>query len=234
MSSDMGFVLYHILFQKIESFSIYISVDKKCEMPCPVCRVDISDMAIEKLIIAPEPVGSVEDKGTIEITPELKMLQNRMKKLFLKQLNIGGIIDKEAEDKRFLIVTSNEDENPETHTNSSLPTSQQDLHACMSNRKEAEITDSSSIPRNGERKAINPKNKERKNRAHKTTKLNVRSDRTKLTNNSDAVVSINTNSSINVEACDIKANQNDNNPPLKNNAYRGGRNKGRRYKPRPS
>ena len=203
-------------------------------MPCPVCRVDISDMAIEKLIVAPEPVASVEDEGTIEITPELQMLQHRMKKLFLKQLNAGGIIDKEAEEKRFLIVTSNEEENQGTHNNSSLPTSEQNLHACMSNRYETEITDSSSIPRNGESKTINSKNRERKNRAHKATKFNVRSDRTKLTTNSDAAVSFNKHTSINVEACDIEQNQNDNKPPLKNNAYRGGRNKGRRYKPRPS
>ena len=203
-------------------------------MPCPVCRVDISDMDIEKLIIAPEPIGSVNDEGTIEITPELQKLQKRMRKLYLKQLNVGGIIDKEAEEKRFLIVTSNEEENPETYNNSSLPTSERNLHACMSNRNETRITDNSTISRNGESKAINSKNKERKNRAHKSTKLNVRSDRTKLTNNSDAVVSINTNTSINVEACDIEPTQVDNKQPLKNNAYRGGRNKGRRYKPRPS
>ena len=225
---------YFCSIENLKHFSIFISVDKKCEMPCPVCRVDISDMAIEKLIIAPEPVGSVEDAGTVEITPELQMLQNRMKKLFLKQLNVGGIIDKEAEEKRFLIVTSNEEENQGTHNNSSLPTSEQNLHACMSNRYETEITDSSSIPRNGESKTINSRNKERKNRAHKATKLNIRSDGTKLTNRSDAAVSINTNTSINVEACDIEQNQNYNKPPLKNNAYRGGRNKGRRYKPRPS
>ena len=48
------------------------------------------------------------------------------------------------------------------------------------------------------------------NRAHKSTKLNVRSDRTKLTNNDDAVVSISTNTSINVEACDIEPTQDDN------------------------
>ena len=89
---------------------------------------------------------------------------------------------------------------------------------CMSNRYETEITDSSSIPRNGESKTVNSKNKERKNRAHKATKFNVRSDRTKLTTNSDVAVSINKNTSINVEACDIEQNQKDNKPPLKNNA----------------
>ena len=66
-------------------------------MLCPICRVDISDIDIEKLSVAPEPLGSVEDKDTIVITPDIQMLQKKMEKMFLKQLNSGGIIDKEAE-----------------------------------------------------------------------------------------------------------------------------------------
>ena len=201
-------------------------------MPCPICRLDISDMSIEQLYNAPEPIGSVQDNGSIEITPELQILQNKMKKMFIKQLNLGGIIDKEAEEKRFLIVTSsNEHENQATSNYSSLTTRDHNTQPCMSSKNQTpDSTDASYVPKNSEKNTLNYRYKERRNRSHKTQ----RSDKTNSGNNSDNVASSNINTSISKGACDIVENESDKKPTYKENSYRGGRNKGRRYKPRPS
>ena len=80
--------------------------EQKCEMLCPICRLDISDMDVNKLSLAPEPLLSQNDPTEITITPELKKVQQQMKQLFQKQLNSGGIIDIDAEDKKYLIITT--------------------------------------------------------------------------------------------------------------------------------
>ena len=75
-------------------------------MLCPICRLDISEMEIDKLMSAPEPLLSKNEISNLVITPELRRLQRQMSKLFQRQLNSGGIIDIEAEDKRYLVITS--------------------------------------------------------------------------------------------------------------------------------
>ena len=75
-------------------------------MLCPICRVDISDMDIENLLKAPEPLLSNDDTSDVVISSDMRKLQGKMCKLFIRQLNAGGIIDKEAEEKKYLIVTS--------------------------------------------------------------------------------------------------------------------------------
>lgn len=199
-------------------------------MLCPICRVDISDIDIEKLSVAPEPLGSVEDKDTIVITPDIQMLQKKMEKMFLKQLNSGGIIDKEAEEKRYLIVTSPvEDENLAASSGSSQQISAYNCSLHISNRNGlSKKEERPSIFRNGER---NPKFKERKKRANQTINSNLASDRIDLVNDKDNPSS-NGNDSVN--ARDMAASENSTKSGFKNSSYRGGRNKGRRYKPRPS
>ena len=75
-------------------------------MLCPICRVDISDMDIENLLKAPEPLLSNDDTSDVVISSDMRKLQGKMCKLFIRQLNAGGIIDQEAEEKKYLIVTS--------------------------------------------------------------------------------------------------------------------------------
>ena len=67
-------------------------------MLCPICRVDISDMDIENLLKAPEPLLSNDDTSDVVISSDMRKLQGKMCKLFIRQLNAGGIIDQEAEE----------------------------------------------------------------------------------------------------------------------------------------
>ena len=69
-------------------------------MLCPICRVDISDMDIENLLKAPEPLLSNDDTSDVVISSDMRKLQGKMCKLFIRQLNAGGIIDQEAEEKK--------------------------------------------------------------------------------------------------------------------------------------
>ena len=205
-------------------------------MLCPICRLDISDMEVEKLLMAPEPMGSVEDKSTVVITPDLQKLQMKMKKMYIKQLNIGGIIDKEAEEKRFLIVTApSEDESLAISTDSSLPTSEPHRPLPIPKKDDiSESKDTSSSSRNGDRRFMHSKTKQQKHRTQRTVKSNIKSDRTNMSNGSGTVDSRNENSSINTGACDIATNQSNTRSSYNNNNSYRGRNKGHRYKPRPS
>lgn len=196
-------------------------------MLCPICRVDISDIDIERLSAAAEPLGSVEDKGKIVISSEIQMLQKKMEKLFLKQLNSGGIIDKEAEEKRYLIVTSPvEDEAASSESSQQIGTPNCSLPRNGISRKE----ENKSIQRNSER---NSKIKERKKRADQPTNSNVASDRIGFVNDKhNTAPPNNVNDSVNSR--DMGPSENSTQSSSRNSSYRGGRYKGRRYKPRPS
>ena len=120
--------------------------EEKCEMLCPICRLDISEMDVNTLISAPEPILSKDDAFNV-ITPELRTMQRQMDKLFIRQLNSGGIIDKEAEEKKYLIVTSSVSEDGAASSSSSVAcnTTESEPH---SNKNDSKYTDK------GERRSL--------------------------------------------------------------------------------
>lgn len=59
----------------------------------------------------------MENAQNFEVTSDLKVLQENMKRLFCYQKSRGGIIDIEAEENKLLLITeANSDETPSTDT----------------------------------------------------------------------------------------------------------------------
>lgn len=87
-------------------------------LSCPVCRGELPDVEraeLNRLLSSRSPVLEAEEKEFC-LTRELKELQGKMQKLFIKQKEAGGIIDIEAEAKKFLIVTSQAGGSEEGHS----------------------------------------------------------------------------------------------------------------------
>jgi len=80
---------------------------KEFVLSCPVCRETIGESRynLSELVSAPPPLSSAEETPEYCATEEIRRLQNKMKKLYLKQQQKGGIIDLEAEGKKLLVVT---------------------------------------------------------------------------------------------------------------------------------
>lgn len=83
------------------------STPKELELVCPVCREGIHQYKynLAELMLAPPPVlEPAEEVYTID--PNIRKIQEQMKTLYIQQKNKGGIIDVEAEEKKYLILTN--------------------------------------------------------------------------------------------------------------------------------
>lgn len=82
---------------------------------CPVCREPIN-CDVEELKSALPP-KDLENAQNFEVTSDLRILQEKMKRLFCYQKSRGGIIDIEAEENKLLLITeANNEETPPTDT----------------------------------------------------------------------------------------------------------------------
>jgi hypothetical protein len=206
--------------------------DDKCEMLCPICRLDISEMDVDNLISAPEPILSKDDTFNV-ITPELRTMQRQMDKLFIKQLNSGGIIDKEAEEKRYLIVTSSTSEDSAASSSSSVSCNTKESEP-PSNKKDFKNKDKR------ERRSFytKPEFGSKFSKHYTKTETGRLGNKTRngthlstIHAENSSIDPVNVNNSVNVideSSSDTKKTN------TKSGVYRGGRGKGRRYQPRPS
>jgi hypothetical protein len=79
--------------------------DRNLSITCAVCREKIEDVRMHEWIGAPRPVlEKCLDEFTM--TPELEMMQRRMRALYLKQKKNGSLINVEADSKKFLVSTA--------------------------------------------------------------------------------------------------------------------------------
>ncbi|XP_019868853.2 E3 ubiquitin-protein ligase RNF25 [Aethina tumida] len=84
---------------------------KGFQATCPVCREQINcDVEQLKTSLPPK---DLENAQNFEVTNDLRMLQAKMKELFIYQKKRGGIIDIEAQENKLLLITeSNENSTP--------------------------------------------------------------------------------------------------------------------------
>ena len=202
-------------------------------MLCPICRLDISEMEIDKLLSAPEPLLSKQDTSNVVITPELRKLQKQMDKLFIKQLEAGGIIDKEAEEKRFLIVTTIPTENSGSSSGSSNNEIKKEESVCNA------VESTNSVKRQNtnitrERPEVNLRFSGRKVKSKNNAPSSSRRDKNPLhtmpQETNDKALHIPLSS-------EIRNNEILNQNKTKtygSDSCRGGRGRGRKYKPRTS
>ncbi|KAJ8977881.1 hypothetical protein NQ317_016151 [Molorchus minor] len=77
---------------------------------CPVCREPIG-CDVEELKTALPP-KELESAQTFEVTSDIRLLQESMKRLFTYQKRKGGIIDIEAEENKLLLITESSEDTP--------------------------------------------------------------------------------------------------------------------------
>lgn len=84
---------------------------KDFEVLCPVCREPIGDSRynLSDLLQSEPPVSEQAEPVKYSISEDVKKLQKTMEELFIKQKEKGGIIDLEAEEKKFLVVTNSQE-----------------------------------------------------------------------------------------------------------------------------
>jgi len=104
--------------QKAEALSQNSNITfKDFVLTCPVCRETIGESRynLAELLGSAVPI-SAQDIPDNPISDEIKKMQQKMKRLYLKQQAKGGIIDLEAEQKKFLVVTGGSEDSEEKFT----------------------------------------------------------------------------------------------------------------------
>ena len=69
-------------------------------------RENIGEYNLSELLGAPPPISEKPEPLKYTITEDVKKMQAAMQELFLQQKEKGGIIDLEAEKKKYLVVTN--------------------------------------------------------------------------------------------------------------------------------
>lgn len=114
------------------------------EVFCPVCRVPVTFVVPDDTDFPP-PASALDDSFTV--TEDLKQLQNKMADLYKKQRDKGGIIDVEAEKKKFLLeissVPSKTQPSPDAEQTSVQSSTSEEKHSDMNQQKKELI-----LPRN--------------------------------------------------------------------------------------
>jgi len=91
-----------------------VTVKEFC-VACPVCRETIGESRynLVDLLKSQPPISEQDEPEKYIINEDVKKMQKKMQKLYTKQKEKGGIIDLEAEEKKFLVVTNSgkDDEN---------------------------------------------------------------------------------------------------------------------------
>merc|ERR1712156_59636 len=87
----------------------------KFQLTCPVCREPIGESRynLSDLLSAPPPLESEEEPPVYKVSDEMKRLQQKLSKVYLRQQAKGGIIDLEEEGKKMLVVTGGEESSSE-------------------------------------------------------------------------------------------------------------------------
>ena len=102
---------------------------------CPVCRLVVSNQVQELMIMStfhfreiigdynltdllesPPPIAERPEPLKYTISEDVREMQRKMQELFLQQKEKGGIIDLEAEGKKYLVVTNSSNSQDETFT----------------------------------------------------------------------------------------------------------------------
>jgi len=93
--------------QVAEAASTNTTTTPEFRVTCPVCRETIGESRynLADLLASAPPRAEVEEVGPGELGPEVRELQQRMAALYTRQKEKGGIIDLEAEQRKFLVVT---------------------------------------------------------------------------------------------------------------------------------
>jgi len=81
---------------------------KEFQVTCPVCREVIGESRynLSELLASQPPISEQTEPVKYKISDDVKKLQKKMQELFIKQKEKGGIIDLEAEQKKYLVVTN--------------------------------------------------------------------------------------------------------------------------------
>jgi len=84
----------------------------KFQLSCPVCRETIGESRynLGDLLSAPPPLESEEESPVYKESEEMRRLQQKLSKVYLRQQAKGGIIDLEEEGRRMLVVTRGDQE----------------------------------------------------------------------------------------------------------------------------
>ena len=69
-------------------------------------RENIGEYNLSEFLQAPPPISEKPEPLKYTITEDVKKMQAAMQELFLQQKEKGGIIDLEAEKKKYLVVTN--------------------------------------------------------------------------------------------------------------------------------
>ena len=85
-------------------------VNEEWNLPS-VCREPIGDSRynLSDLLQSEPPVSEQAEPVKYSISEDVNKLQKTMEELFIKQKEKGGIIDLEAEEKKFLVVTNSQE-----------------------------------------------------------------------------------------------------------------------------
>jgi len=100
---------------------------KEFSVTCPVCRETIGESRynLSDLIKSQPPIAEQEEPKKYTISDDVKKMQKMMQKLYTRQKEKGGIIDLEAEGKKFLVVTNSGNEGEEEKYTELSPTDYQ-------------------------------------------------------------------------------------------------------------
>ena len=71
---------------------------------------------LKDLLDCAPPISEANEPKTYSISDDVKKMQKMMQKLYMKQKEKGGIIDLEAEGKKYLVVTNAGSEEEEKFT----------------------------------------------------------------------------------------------------------------------
>jgi len=91
---------------------------KDFKVTCPVCRETIGESRynLADLLQSTPPISEQEEPKSYTISDDVRKMQRMMQKLYTQQKEKGGIIDLEAEEKKFLVVTNTGNEDEEKFT----------------------------------------------------------------------------------------------------------------------
>jgi len=91
---------------------------KDFKVTCPVCRETIGESRynLADLLQSIPPISEQEEPKSYTISDDVRKMQKMMQKLYTQQKEKGGIIDLEAEEKKFLVVTNTGNEDEEKFT----------------------------------------------------------------------------------------------------------------------
>jgi len=102
------------------------------EVTCPVCRENIGEYNLSDLLKSPPPISEKAEPLKYTISEDVKKMQRAMQELFLQQKEKEGIIDLEAEQKKYLVVTNSATSQDESLTELSPTDYQPDGHSITS------------------------------------------------------------------------------------------------------